>query len=174
MPSYPYYGYRFYFRQCRQFFCTVRGKQWFCPSCSWSRNCHLAISANCVCSIASLFLKQLVTQSNIAITSAWKAVASCPSEMCHCILLWYLQIPAVVPYWLQAPSVNQTCPFLSWLGQFFSHSSPVGITIRYLLKVCRRVTLSLSYWTYCPLYLLLLRSDLCPIPSFQGPVLGRL
>ncbi len=64
-----------------------------------------------ICSFISLFLRQLITQSSIATTSAWKTVASCPSEMCHCILLWYLHIPAPVPCWLQAPSVNQTCPF---------------------------------------------------------------
>ncbi len=71
-----------------------------------------------VCSFTSLFLRQLVAQSSIVTTPAWKAVAFCPSETCLCILLWYLQIPASVLYWLQAPSVNQTCPFLSWLGQF--------------------------------------------------------
>ncbi len=50
------------------------------------------------CSFTSFFLRQLVTQSGIAATSAWKAVASCPSEMCLCILLWYLQIAIPVPY----------------------------------------------------------------------------
>ncbi len=39
-----------------------------------------------ICSLASLFRRQLVTQSCIAATSARKAVASCYSEMCHCIL----------------------------------------------------------------------------------------
>ncbi len=72
-----------------------------------------------VCSFTSHFFRQLVTQSSIVATSVWKAVASCPSEMCHCILLWYLRIPATVPYWLQALSVNQTCPFLSWYRPVF-------------------------------------------------------
>ncbi len=43
-----------------------------------------------VWSFISLFLRQLVTQSSIAATPDWKAVASCPSEMCHCILFLYL------------------------------------------------------------------------------------
>ncbi len=66
-----------------------------------------------ICYFTSLFLRQLVTQSSIATISAWKAVTSCPSEVYHCSLLWYLQIPAPVPCWLQAPSVNQTCSSLS-------------------------------------------------------------
>ncbi len=102
-----------------------------------------------VYSFTNLFLRKPVTQAAIAPTPAWKAVASCPSKMCHCILLWCLQIPAPVPYWLQAPSVNQTSSFLSWLGQFFHHSSLVGITIRYLPKVRRRVT-----WSFIILNLL--------------------
>ncbi len=66
-----------------------------------------------------MFLRHNFTQSRIASTSAWKAVASCPCEMCHCSLLWYLQIPAPVSCWLQAPSVSQTCLFfLSSFGQF--------------------------------------------------------
>ncbi len=32
-----------------------------------------------ICSFTNLFLRQLVTQTSIAATSAWKAVASCPS-----------------------------------------------------------------------------------------------
>ncbi len=43
-----------------------------------------------VCSFTCIFLRQLVTHSSIVAIPAWKAVASCPSEMCHCILLWYL------------------------------------------------------------------------------------
>ncbi len=53
----------------------------------------------------------------------------------------YLRIPAPVLYWLQAPSVNQTSPFLSWLDQFFLHSSLVGITTRHILKVHHRDTI---------------------------------
>ncbi len=89
-----------------------------------------------ICSFTGLFLKQLITQSCIASTFVWKGIASCPSEMCHCILLLYLQIPAPVPCRLQAPSVNDTCPFLSQLGQSLSHSSLVGITVRCLPNVC--------------------------------------
>ncbi len=37
--------------------------------------------------VRSIFLRQLVTQSSIATTSAGKAVASCPSDVFHCILL---------------------------------------------------------------------------------------
>ncbi len=95
-----------------------------------------------ICSFTSLFLKQLVTQSSIAATFAWKAVASCPSAMCYCILIWYSQIPATVSCWLQAPSVNQTCPFLSQLSQSLSHSSLVGIAVRYLPNMRFRVTWS--------------------------------
>ncbi len=96
-----------------------------------------------ICSFTSIFLRQLVTQSSIAVTSAWKAVASCLSEMCHCSSLWYLQIPAPVRCWLQAPSVNQTCPFLSRLGHFpqlfpiqyyylmFTKSVPQGYMLLY-------------------------------------------
>ncbi len=60
--------------------------------------------------------------------------------MCYSILFRYLGIPPPIHYWFQAPSVNQTCPFLSWLGQFLP--PPVGITVWYLLKVRGGVTCS--------------------------------
>ncbi len=63
-------------------------------------------------------LRSFASQSSIAATPAWKAAASCASEMCHCILLWYLQIPAPVPYQLQAPSVNQTLQTGTWQGRW--------------------------------------------------------
>ncbi len=124
-------------------------------------------------SFTSLFLKQLVIQSGLAATSAQKAVVSCPSGMCHCILLWYLQIPASVPCWLQASSVNQTCTLLSQLSQSLSHSSLVSITVQYLTNVCLRVT-----WSFILLNLLSILSAfaqirLCLIPRFFGFGLGK-
>ncbi len=76
-----------------------------------------------VYSFTSSFLRQLVTQSSIAAAFAWKTVASCPSEMCHC-MLWYSRIPIPVPYRLQAPSVNQTCPFFGIHQLCVGNSSP--------------------------------------------------
>ncbi len=73
-----------------------------------------------ICPFAILFFRQIVTQSCTAATFTLKAVAFCPNEMCRCISLWYSQIPAPVLCWLQALSVNQTCPFLSQLGQSLS------------------------------------------------------
>ncbi len=68
-----------------------------------------------ICSFASLFLRQLVTQSSIAATCACKAVVSYPSEICRCILLWYLQIPAPVPCWLQVqPCTRHTLFWADW------------------------------------------------------------
>ncbi len=93
-----------------------------------------------ICSFTGIFLRQLVTRSSIAATFTWRAVASCPSEMCYCILLWYFQIPPQSRADYKNPSAKQACSFLSWLGQFFSLFSLVGINIRYLPKVPLRVT----------------------------------
>ncbi len=131
------------------------------------------LSVQIMISFTNLFFRQLVTQSRIATTSAWKAVGSCSNEMCHCILLWYLHIPAPVSSWLQAPSVNQTCPFLSHLGQSLYHSFLVGVTVRYLPNVRLRDT-----WSFIMLNLLSIVSAftqirLSPVLSLFGFGLGR-
>ncbi len=120
MPRYPYYGYLVYFRQCCQFFYIQSATSSdFVSLAPRAANAFWLSVQIVVCSFNNVFLRQLVTRSSIAITSTRKAVASCTIEMCHYIWFWYLQIRAPVPYWLQAPSVNQSCRFFSLLGQFF-------------------------------------------------------
>ncbi len=117
MSRYSHYGYLVYFRQ----FATSSD---FVPLAPRATTATWLSAQIVICSFTSLFLRQRVTQSSIAATTIRKAVASCPGEMGHCILLWYLQFPNPVPCWLQTPSISQTCPFLSRLGQSFSQSSP--------------------------------------------------
>ncbi len=95
------------------------------------------------------------------------------NEMCHFILLWYFQMSAPVSYWLQAPSVNQTYPFLSWLGQFFLHSSLVSITIRYLLKMHHRVTWSFIIRNLLSILSAFAQIQFCPVPRFLRSGLSR-
>ncbi len=123
------------------------------------------------CSFTSLFIRQLVTQSSIATTSAWKAVVSYPSETCHCILLWYLLLPAPVPCWLQAPSVNQICPLLSHLGQSLSHSSLIGITVQYVPNTRLRVMRSFIMLNLLSILSTFAKIRLCPISRFSDVVL---
>ncbi len=82
-------------------------------------------------SSTNLFLRQLVTQSSIATTSACCSIPSQWNVSLYFALVFSNSCSS--PYWLQAPFVNHTCPFLNWLGQFCPYSSPVGITIQYLL-----------------------------------------
>ncbi len=92
--------------------------------------------------------------------------------MCHYILLWYLQISALVPCWLQVPSVNQTCPFLSRLGQCFSHSSLVGTTIRYLPIMHLRITRSFIILNLLSILSAFTQIRLCLIFRFFRFVVG--
>ncbi len=73
MPRYPYYGYLVYFRQYCQLFYAVRYQQWFCSTAAKAATAAWLLVQIVICSFTSLFLRQLVTQSSIPATSAWKA-----------------------------------------------------------------------------------------------------
>ncbi len=69
--------------------------------------------------------------------------------------------------------MNQTCPFLSQLGQSLSHSSLVGITVRYLPNVRLRVTAVFYHAELVVCFICFLSNPIMLIPRFFGFDLGR-
>ncbi len=100
---------------------------------------------------------------------------------CNILFQWNVPLYFALVFANSCPSLSlitgcickPDMPFSQLIGPVFSHSSLVGIAIRYLLKVRCRVT-----WSFIILNLLFTLSAfahirLCPIPRFLGCGLGR-
>ncbi len=106
-----------------------------------------------ICSFTSLFRRQLVTQSSVTATSAWKAVAFWPVI---CAVVFCFDVCKF-----------RTCPFLSQFSQSLSHSFLVSITVRYLPNLRLRLTLSMLSLSILSAFT---QIQLCPVPRFSDLV----